>query len=99
MAVTVVRDSFGACLCKQESLIKKMHASLCTYNFQYITCPGHHLQFVVSKEGVMIGIYDAHKVFMKTSNLIKREQLSDTTARKAAMGSLTPDNTSYEPSS
>lgn len=34
----------------------------------------------------MIGIYEAHKVFMKTRNLIKREQLSDTTARKAAMG-------------
>lgn len=41
---------------------------------------------VVSKEGVMIGICDAHKVFMKTSNLIKREQLSDTTARRAVMG-------------
>lgn len=41
---------------------------------------------LVSKGGMMIGIDEAHKVFMKTRHLIKWEQLSDTTARKAAMG-------------
>lgn len=78
-AVVVVRESFGAWLCKEASLIKYLEVSVSAF---FSTSPAQGItSTLVSKGDVTIGSYDAHKVFMKMSGLIKEEHVRDIIAR------------------